>query len=86
MITTCISAGKSTAYNDGVAYFNNQPIYSTIVGMGAKVPVVEQSRYEYEARTQIGTAIQQVSQGTDIKEALKTAEDQVNFTMQGGAK
>lgn len=86
VITTCISAGKSSAYNDGVAYFNNQPIYSTIVGMGAKVPVVEQSRYEYEARTQIGTAIQQVSQGTDIKEALKTAEDQVNFTMQGGAK
>ena len=43
VITTCISAGKSEVYQEGVEYFNGQAIYAKIVEMGSHVKVVEQS-------------------------------------------
>lgn len=81
VITTCISAGKSDVYNQGVAYFNDTPIYAQIVEMGSHVPVVEQSDYHYTCRTQIAAAIINIQNGTDVTEALQAAEDQLNFEM-----
>jgi lactose/L-arabinose transport system substrate-binding protein len=81
VITTCISAGKSDAYQAGVAYFNNQPVYSQIVAMGANVPVVQQSDFHYDCRTQIAAAIQNIIGGADTTSALKDAEDQLNMDM-----
>lgn len=81
VITTCISAGKSDVYNEGVAYFNNQPIYAKIVEMGSHVPVIEQSDYHYTCRTQIATAVVNIHNGEDVMSALQTAEDQLNFEM-----
>jgi len=40
VITTCISAGQSDVYNEGVEFFGGQAIYADIVAMGANVPVV----------------------------------------------
>ena len=76
------TAGKSDVYQAGVAYFNNQAIYAKIVEWGANVKVVEQSDYHYTCRTQIATAIQNIISGTDEKQALKDAEDQLKFAMQ----
>lgn len=81
VITCCISAGKSDVYQQGVAYFNNTPIYSTIVAMGQNVPVIEQSDYHYDCRTQMAAAVQNIISGADEKQALQDAEDQLNFTM-----
>ena len=81
VITCCISAGQSDVYNEGVAYFNNTPIYSQIVAMGANVKVIEQNDAHYTARTHIGTAIVNAIQGADLKTELKTAEDNLNFAM-----
>ncbi|MDD6037792.1 MAG: extracellular solute-binding protein [bacterium] len=81
VITTCISAGKSDVYNEGVEYFNNQPIYSKIVEMGSHVPVVEQSDYHYTCRTQMAAAIINIFNGGDLDTELKTAEDQLRFEM-----
>lgn len=81
VITTCISAGKSDAYQAGVAYFNNTPIYSEIVAMSANVPVVQQSDFHYDCRTQIAAAIQNIIGGADATQALKDAEDQLNMDM-----
>lgn len=81
VITTCISAGKSDVYNEGVEYFNNQPIYAKIVEMGSHVPVIEQSDYHYTCRTQIATAVVNIHNGEDVMSALQTAEDQLNFEM-----
>ena len=81
VVTTCISAGKSDVYNQGVAYFNNTPIYAQIVAMGANVPVVEQSDYHYDCRTQMAAAVQNIIGGADETQALKDAEDQLNFDM-----
>ena len=81
VITTCISAGESDVYNEGVEYFNNTPIYAEIVKMGANVPVVEQSDYHYTCRTQIAAAIINIINGADTTQALQEAEDQLNFEM-----
>lgn len=82
VITTCISAGESEVYNQGVEYFNNTPIYAQIVEMGSHVNVIEQSDYHYTCREQIAAAIIDIQQnGTDVETALQTAEDQLNFAM-----
>lgn len=81
VITTCISAGQSDVYNEGVEYFNNQPIYATIVEMGSHVKVVEQSDYHYDARKVLATALQNIKEGADIDEELATAEESLRFTM-----
>lgn len=81
VITTCITAGKSEVYNEGVEYFGGQPIYAKIVEMGANVPIVEQSDFHYPCREQVAAAIINIQNGADTKEALKEAQDQVNFAM-----
>ncbi|MBQ8030021.1 MAG: carbohydrate ABC transporter substrate-binding protein [Butyrivibrio sp.] len=81
VITCCISASKSSVYQEGVDFFNGQSIYADIVAMGANVPVVEQNDFHYSARTQIQAAITNVINGSDLDTELKNAEDQVRFEM-----
>ena len=81
VITCCISAGQSDVYQEGVAFFGGQAIYSTIVEMGSHVPVIEQSDYHYNARTNVGNAITNIQNGGDLESELQAAEDQVNFEM-----
>ena len=82
VITCCISAGKSEVYNQGVEYFGNTPVYSQIVAMGANVPIVEQSDFHYQCRTNMAAAIINAIQGADLQQEVKQAEDQLNFEMQ----
>ncbi|MDY2911119.1 MAG: sugar ABC transporter substrate-binding protein [Agathobacter sp.] len=81
VITTCISAGQSEVYNQGVDYFNGQSIYADIVEMGSHVKVVEQSDYHYDARSNIATAIINIIGGADLQSELDTAESNLRFTM-----
>ena len=81
VITTCISAGQSEVYNQGVDYFNGQAIYADIVEMGSHVKVVEQSDYHYDARSNIATAIINIIGGADLQSELDTAESNLRFTM-----
>ncbi|MDO4805098.1 MAG: sugar ABC transporter substrate-binding protein [Lachnospiraceae bacterium] len=82
VITCCISAGQSDIYQQGVAYFNDQPIYSKIVEMGTEVPVVEQSDYHYDCRRLVAAAIINIIQnGYTTEDALKEAEEQLRFQM-----
>ncbi len=81
VITCCISAGQSEVYQEGVEYFGGQAIYSDIVGMGAFVPVIEQSDYHYIARTYLGNAITNIINGGDLQSELQAAQDQVSFEM-----
>ena len=81
VITTCISAGESDVYKNGVEYFNNQPIYTKIVEMGANVPTVEQSDYHYRARAYLAAAIINIINGADADTEIKNAEDQLKFEM-----
>ena len=81
VITCCISAGQSDVYQQGNEYFNGQAIYSSIVGMGAHVPVVEQNDFHYTMRTYVGNAITNIVNGADLQSELQNAQDQINFEM-----
>ena len=79
--STYIPAGETEVYQEGVEYFNNQPIYADIAEMGSHVQTIEQSDYHYSARNYVGAAIVNIINGADTMEALKEAEDQLNFEM-----
>ena len=81
LISTYAPAGETEVYNEGVEYFNNQPIYADIVEMGTHVQTVEQSDYHYSARNYVGSAIVNIINGADTMDALQEAEDQLNFEM-----
>ncbi len=83
VIGTCAAAAESDVYQQGVAYFNDQPIYATIVEYTQHVPTVEQSDYHYAARTQLATALQNVlTNGEDVDSAIANAEEQLRFEME----
>ena len=81
VISAYAPAGETEVYNEGVEFFNNQPIYADIVEMGTHVQKVEQSDFHYAARDYVGSAIVKIINGTDTMDALKEAEDQLNFDM-----
>ena len=43
VISTYAPAGETEVYQEGVEYFNNQPIYADIVEMGTNVQIVERA-------------------------------------------
>lgn len=83
VITTCISAGQSDVYQEGVDFFNGQAIYSDIVEMGSHVPVVQQSDFHYSLRTLVGTAITNIINGNDIDAEIQGIQDQIEFEISG---
>ena len=85
VITTCISAGKSDVYQEGVDYFNGQAIYADIVEMGSHVPVIQQSDFHYNLRTLINTLITNVQNGADLDEEIQLAQDQIEFEIAGSS-
>ncbi len=82
VITTCISAGQSEVYQEGVAYFNDQAIYAKIVEMGSHVKTVEQSDYHYTAREKLAAAITNIHNGTSVEDALAQAQSDLEFAME----
>ena len=83
VVTCCISAGQSDVYGEGVAFFNNQPVYKDITEMGSKIIPVEESPFHYVLRGYLGTAMQQIKDGADIDTALQEAEEATVFYMEG---
>lgn len=81
VITTVAKCGESEVYNEGVAFFNDQPIYAKIVEMGTHVPVVEQSDYHYRARSYLAAAIINVINGSDLDSEIENADSQLRFEM-----
>lgn len=81
VISTYAPAGGTDVYQEGVEFFNNQPIYADIVEMGTHVQIVEQNDFHYSARNYVGSAIIKIIDGADTMEALQEAEDQLNFEM-----
>ncbi len=84
VITCCISAGKSSVYQEPDEYFNGQAIYADIVEMGAHVPVIEQNDFHYNLRTAIGTAITNATTaggGADLATEIQAAQDDIDRQM-----
>ena len=83
VVTCCISAGQSDVYGEGVAFFNNQPVYKDITEMGSKIIPVEESPFHYVLRGYLGVAMQQIKDGADIDTALQEAQSATEFYMEG---
>lgn len=81
VVTTVLKCAESEAYSEGVAYFNDEPIYKKIVEMGAYVPVIEQNDYHFRAGVYLITAIMNTISGSDLDDELATAEQQLRFEM-----
>ena len=82
VITTCISAGQSEVYQEGVEYFGGQPIYADIVEMGSHVKVIEQSDFHYTCREKLSAAITNIHNGTPVADALTQAQQDLEFAME----
>ena len=82
VIGTCAAAAESDVYQQGVDFFNGQPIYADIVEYTQNVATVEQSDYHYQARTALATALINVLQnGYEPDAALEEAETNLRFEM-----
>ncbi len=82
VITTCVSASQSDVYQEGIAFFNDQAIYSKVVEMGTHVPVVEQNDFHYRMREYVGNAITNIINGSDIDSEIANAQSSVEFEME----
>ena len=81
VVTTVLKCADSDVYNEGVAFFNNEPIYKQIVEMGSHVPVIEQSDYHFRAGVYLITAIINTVNGSKLDDELANAEQQLRFEM-----
>ncbi len=81
VVTTYTPAGDSEVYSEGVAYFNDTPIYQQIAAMTANVPTVEQNDAHYSCRTYLAAAIVDIINGADEMTELENAETQLRFEM-----
>ena len=75
-------AAKSDVYAQPQPFFNNDAIYTKIVGYASQVPSNNTSPYYYEARDAVSAAITQILGGTDETQALQDAQNTVQFAMQ----
>lgn len=80
-IACYLPAGKSEVYNEPHEFFNNQPIFSTIVEYSSHIPDCTKTPYHYEARECVNTAVVNIVNGTDKESALKEAQETLEFKM-----
>lgn len=80
-IACYLPAGESDIYNEPNAFFNDQPIFSTIVEYSSHIPQFNRTPYHYESREVINTAVQNIVSGADMDSALKEAQDTLEFKM-----
>lgn len=64
------------------AFTNGQAVFADIMDFTAKTPVVEYGPFNSEVDGQMMVAMQEVFDGKDVLEALKTAEETVNFLIE----
>lgn len=80
-IACYLPAGESAVYNEPVDFYGGQPIYSTLVEYSSHIPEFTKTPYHYEAREAVNTAIIQITNGTSKEDALKEAQETLEFKM-----
>ncbi|MDD5866638.1 MAG: sugar ABC transporter substrate-binding protein [Lachnospiraceae bacterium] len=82
VISTYLPAVQGDTYQQADDFFGGAKVYATLMEYSGKVPAVEQNDFHYEARTDMGEAITNVINGTATKDALKDAQDKLEFAME----
>ena len=80
-ISTWTPAGDSDAYAVPNEFFSGDAVFEKIVDYSTKVPSIITGPYFHEARDAISVATTNITNGADLEEELKKAEDTVNFNM-----
>lgn len=80
-IACYLPAGESDVYNEPVEFYGGQPIYSTLVEYSSHIPEFTKTPYHYEAREAVNTAIINITNGTAKEDALKEAQETLEFKM-----
>ncbi len=75
-------AGESEAYQAPQEFWNDKPIYSTIVEYAELTPTNNTSAYYYDVREVISTAIQDIMTGADAESTLEQAQADAEFYYQ----
>ncbi len=82
-ISTWIPAADSPKYEEPVAFFNNQPVFSLITTYSASVPECYVGVYFRNARSDVANAITNIIySGGDIDSELQAAQDTLIFEME----
>ncbi len=83
-LATWAPAADSEAYNQPVDFFNGEHVYATIVDFSTRIPSYATSPFHYDARDAVGVALSNIIQrGADMDKELKSAQEIVEFNMQG---
>lgn len=81
-LATWAPAGESDVYNQEVEFFGGDAVYAKIVDFATKTPSNTTGAFYYDARDAVGAALSEITQnGADIDEALKSAQETLDFTM-----
>lgn len=81
-LATWTPAGETDVYNQEVEYWGNDTVYAKIVEFAANTPASVTGPFFYDARDAVSVAVSEMVQnGTDMDEALKTAQETVEFNM-----
>lgn len=83
-LATWAPAADSETYNQPVDFFNGEHVYATIVDFSTRIPSYATSPFHYDARDAVGVALSNIIQrGADMDKELKSAQEIVEFNMQG---
>ncbi|MFT3859761.1 ABC transporter substrate-binding protein [Micropruina sp.] len=71
----------SAVYQQPQPFFNDQPVFSKVVGFSKQVPANNTGAYYYEGRDAVSAAITKIMNGEDPAKALDEAQKTVEFAM-----
>lgn len=81
-LATWAPAGESDVYNQEVEFWGGDAVYAKIVDFATKTPSNITGAFYYDARNAVGEALTSITQsGMDRDEALKTAQETAEFSM-----
>lgn len=79
-IASYLPAAESKVYNEPVAFYGGQKVYSDIVVFAGKVPAFDTGAYLSDIRSALTDAVTNVVQnGADIASEIKAAQEAVEF-------
>lgn len=83
LIAPYIPAAESGIYDTEQEFFGGQKVYQDIADFAQKVLTVPYGQYTAEFNTALGVALTNMASGADMEQELQTAQESVDFAMQG---
>lgn len=81
-LTAYLPSTGGAAYKEESEFFSRQAIYEHFSNWMKEVPVINYGMYTYEAEAILAPAFNDILNGKDINEALKSVEEQVKMQIQ----